>query len=291
MDDGVSSGSAPSRVAGKRAAKVGWTQAVEAAVLAGTRDGLVLRQVCAGAGMPCVRTVVARAAEEPAFGAALRAAREAAGLGLRGRPRLAYCAETGEAICARLCAGEAMVQVLRDVEMPGYSTVYRWLREERDFREGVGLARDVQGLRLAELGWEAACAVTPETAYATRVKLEHLRWYAGKLAPKKYGAIKAADPAAGRHQVMHVYTKRFTCNDDNEGSGRWSDEPAKHLYSMIPVGEGERGGEPLPPPSVVREPFTTQGPNATGHARGGGVEVEFEDEGEADGGWEDDYWG
>jgi hypothetical protein len=240
--------------------------------------------------MPCVRTVVARAAEDPTFGAAMRAAREAAGLGLTGRPRLAYCAATGEAICERLCAGEAMVSVLRDVEMPGYSTVYRWLREEASFREAVAIARDVQGLRLAELGWEDACAVTPETAFATRVKLEHLRWYAGKLAPRKYGAMKAVDPVKARHQVMHVYTKNFTCGSDGE-PGRWSEEPAEHLYSMIPVGDGERGGERLPAPDVVREPFTTQGPGATGAARGGAVEVEFEDEGEEDAGWEDDYWG
>src|SRR5258706_377751 len=58
----------------------------------------------------------------------------------------------------------------------------------------VGLARDIQGLRLAELGWEDACAVTPQTAYATRVKLEHLRWYAGKLAPRKYGALTPVLP-------------------------------------------------------------------------------------------------
>jgi hypothetical protein len=291
MDDGVGAGSGGLRVGGSRAPRVGWSEAVAEAVIAGTAAGKVLAQVCAEDGMPCVRTVVKWAAERPAFGARLRAAREAAGLGLRGRPRLLYCESVGEAICARLCMGEAMVAILRDVEMPGYSTLYRWLKEVPAFAAAVGLARDIQGLRLAELGWEDACAVTPETAFATRVKLEHLRWYAGKLAPRKYGAFKAADPVKARHQVMHVYTKNFVCSDDNDGSGRWSPEPAEHLYSMIPVGDGERGGEKLPAPDVVREPFTTQGPGATWEARGGAVEAEWEDEGQEDAGWENDYWG
>jgi hypothetical protein len=94
-----------------------------------------------------------------------------------------------EAICARLCLGEAMVSILRDVEMPGYSTVFGWLAQIPEFAAAVGLARDIQGLRLAELGWEDACSVTPQTAFALRVKLEHLRWYAGKLAPRKYGPM------------------------------------------------------------------------------------------------------
>jgi terminase small subunit-like protein len=289
MDDGVGAGSVAlrvgvGRVGAGRAERVGWSEEVAAAVVAGTRAGKVLREVCAEPGMPSVRGVVRWAAERPAFGAALRAAREAAGLGLLGGPRFSYCAETGEAICARLCAGEAMVAILRDVEMPGYSTLYRWLRDVPEFREAVGLARDIQGLRLAELGWEDACSVTPETAFAMRVKLEHLRWYAGKLAPKKYGPMKAVEPGAGGHSVLNVYAKKFVMSDENGGAGRWSEEPAEHLYSMIPAGEGERGGERLPAPAVIREPESTRGADARGEPRGGAVEAEVENE-------KDDWWG
>jgi hypothetical protein len=189
-----------------------------------------------------------------------------------------------EAICVRLCEGEAVVQVLRDPAMPGYSTFYKWLKDVPEFRQAVALAREIQGLRLAEIGWEEACGVTPETAFATRVKLEHLRWYAGKLAPRKYGAMKPVEAGgATGHSVLHVYTKNFVTAEE-DGDGRWSDEPAQHLYSMIPAGEGERGGERLPAPAVVREPASTRGPGAMGEARGGAVEAEYEDE-------EDDYWG
>ncbi|THD61519.1 MAG: hypothetical protein E8A49_11090 [Phenylobacterium sp.] len=249
--------------------------------------------------MPSPRVVQRWAAQRGSFGRALREAREAAGLNLRGGARSSYDPEVAEAICARLCAGELVKTVMRDPEMPGYSTFYRWLRDVPAFRQAVAMARDIQGLTIAEDGWEDACAVTPETAFATKVKLEHLRWYAAKLAPRKYGPMRPREVGGadgGGHSVLHVYAKKFvTCGpgggDGPDGEGRWSAEPAQHLYSMIPAGErGGRGGERLPPPAAVREPASTRGPDATWAARGGAVEVERDGpEGEADDGW-DDYW-
>jgi hypothetical protein len=145
----------------------------------------------------------------------MRLAREAAGLGLgRGLPST-YDAETASAICERLCLGERVKDIMADPDMPGYSTFFRWQNTFPEFREAVTLAREISALRLAEEGWEDACAVTPATAFATRVKLEHLRWYAGKLAPKRYGALKAVavededDARGGRDGGMTVIVKRF----------------------------------------------------------------------------------
>src|SRR5437763_617373 len=53
MDDGVVLGSASSCASVGRAPRVGWSVGVGEAVIAGTRAGKVLAQVCAGAGMPC----------------------------------------------------------------------------------------------------------------------------------------------------------------------------------------------------------------------------------------------
>ena len=211
MGDGVEAGSAAVRVAGKRAAAVRCSGRVRAAIVAGTREGKVLAEVCAEPRMPCVRAVVRWAADRPEFAAELRAAREVGGLSLKGGARSSWRPEIGVAICARLCAGEAMVSILRDVEMPGYSTVFKWLAEVDEFREAVMLARDIQGVRLAELGWEEACGATPETAFLTRVRLEHLRWYAGKLSPRKYGAVKPAPPELPEEErSMTVVLRRFT---------------------------------------------------------------------------------
>jgi hypothetical protein len=209
--DGVEGGSAALCVEGERAPKVEWSQGVADAIVEGMRAGKVLREVCAAPGMPCERAVVRWAAEWPEFAARLRVARKAGGLRLTGGARSTYCEAVAEAICARLCCGEAMVTILRDVSMPGYSTVFKWLNDVPAFKEAVVLARDIQGLRLAELGWEAACGVTPETAFATRVKLEHLRWYAGKLSPRKYGPVTPAPPELPQEErLMTVVVRRFT---------------------------------------------------------------------------------
>jgi len=214
--DGFDAGGGVPAPQGDRRRWLRYSKAVAEAVIEQTRAGKVLRQVCAAPGMPSVRVVVEWTRKRPAFAAALRTAREAAGLGLRGGARSSYCAETAEAICARLCAGEATVSILRDPAMPGYSTFYKWMAEVDEFREAVGLAREIHGLRLAEIGWEEACAATPETANLTRVRLEHLRWYAAKLSPKKYGAPRQMEGGAGdederlAHQPMTVIVKRFS---------------------------------------------------------------------------------
>ncbi|HLZ74836.1 hypothetical protein [Phenylobacterium sp.] len=269
-----------------------WSAEVGEAVIAGTRAGHTLAEVCAGPGMPTTRSVVRWSQQKPAFGAAMRAAREAAGLGFGHGLPSTYDTETAEAICARLCVGERVKDIMADPDMPGYSTYFRWQKDIPEFRRAVAMAREISALRLAEEGWEAACEVTPETAFATKVMLEHLRWYAGKLSPKRYGPVRPRDAGKeGGHTVMHVYTKRFSTSGGPDGEGRWSDEPARHLYSMIPEGDpSPRAGEALPPPAVVREPASTQGPDARGEARGGMIEVEYDPpEGGADEP-EDDFW-
>jgi hypothetical protein len=171
--------------------------------------------------------------------------------------------------------------IMADPDMPGYSTYFRWQNQFPEFRRAVALAREICALRLAEEGWEDACAVTPATAFATRVKLEHLRWYAGKLAPRRYGALKAMEAdlgGAARGKVLHVYTKKFG-GDENDGEGRWREAPARHVSSSMETPDGEWVS--LPPPAAVREPRSTWGPDARGEARGGAIEVEDE---------ADDYW-
>ena len=168
-----------------------WSAEIGAAVIAGTRAGRTLAEVCVGPEMPTTRSVVRWCAQRPAFRREMRLAREAAGLGFgRGLPST-YDRETAQAICARLCVGERVKDIMADPDMPGYSTFFRWQNSFAEFREAVTLAREISALRLAEEGWDDACAVTPATAFATRVTLEHLRGSAGKRAPTTYGTIKA----------------------------------------------------------------------------------------------------
>lgn len=178
--------------------------------------------------MPCTATVRVWARAYPRFGEALARARQAGGWADgsdRSQGVARYRPEVGQAICARISAGEALSAICADPDMPSTSTVYRWRAEEPDFAEELRLAREVQAERLCEVGWEIAQAVTPQTAYATHVKLTQLRWMTGALAPRRYGRVKAMEPVdvpkaepAEEEQRPVIYVRRFKVVKDETGA-------------------------------------------------------------------------
>lgn len=263
-----------------------WSEELGAEIVRRTAAGTQLRAICRAPDMPEFRTVQKWLSRKPAFKAAMHDARLSAGLPLRG-PKPSYCDETAEAIWKRLAAGEPLVKIVADADMPCWTTVHRWMNEHAAFRQALLSARTWLAECAFQTGWEICMGVTPETARAARVQLAHLRWHTGKLGPKTYGPHKAADATPASREVLHVYTKKFVCGPGRE-PGQWSEEPPEHLYSMVSTGDkGPDAGMPLPPPDVLREPKTCQGPNPSRRARGGAVEAEYEDEG-AEG--LDDFW-
>ncbi len=268
--------------------RVRWGAETAREILRRTEAGESMRSICRDEGMPAPHTVGRWATERPRFGEALLAARRAAGGPWRGG-RTTFCDATAQAIIDRICEGEALISVCRDPDMPVAATVYRWRAQQPEFARALAQAFELRAEGFFERGWEIAEAATPETAYLARVKLGQLRWHVGKLAPKKYGALKPfAPPTPDPERVLHVYTKNYVLGSGGE-PGRWSEEPARHLYSMVRRDGRGGGGEPLAPPAVVREPAATQGPDADWQARGGAVEAEFEGDGEDSG--DDGLWG
>jgi hypothetical protein len=212
-----------------------------------TLAGETLRQICAEAGMPSLRGVGHWMEQRAGFAEAMRAARAAAGRSLNGR-KLSYCPATAEAIFERLCEGEAMVRICADADMPVASTVYRWLAAEPEFAEAVALARDIQADRAVAEGLELARAVTPKTARACEVQLRQLRWTAGKLAPRKYGTLRAAEPEElARRQTVLFRSFRIEKRADgwrrvrssyaDPDTGKIIEEPPKGEWSPPPQTE------------------------------------------------------
>ena len=78
----------------------------------------------------------------------------------------------------KLCAPE---------DMPDRGTVVRWLAEHPDFAAKYARAREAQADTMDDLILEEAEKVTPETAAASRVKIDAYKWRAAKLKPKVYG--------------------------------------------------------------------------------------------------------
>jgi hypothetical protein len=111
-------------------------------------------------------------------------------------------------ICTRLANGESLRKICAGEEMPDKATVLRWLGDEERaaFRDQYARARELQADHYAEETVDIAdedpqTILTPgdEDAAAQelridgaavqyqRLRIDARKWYASKLAPKKYG--------------------------------------------------------------------------------------------------------
>ena len=71
--------------------------------------------------------------------------------------------------------------------LPAAETVRRWLLTNDAFRAQYVRAREEQCDTLADEVLATAREATNENAHAVRVQLDAIRWFAGKVYPKKYG--------------------------------------------------------------------------------------------------------
>jgi hypothetical protein len=117
----------------------------------------------------------------------------------------AFTQEVGDAICERLIEGESLRTICTSEDMPSKSTVCRWLAANEEFRDQYARARELQADILADetldiaddgrndwmermgkdgeaIGWQ----VNGEAIGRSKLRVEARRWYAGKLAPKRY---------------------------------------------------------------------------------------------------------
>lgn len=110
-----------------------------------------------------------------------------------GRPT-DFTPEIANEICERLAKGESLRTITgsnRDDFMPSETTVRRWLAGNEDwneeFRRQYARAREDQADFKFDEAWEIASSATPENVAVARLKVDVVKWQAGKLAPKKYG--------------------------------------------------------------------------------------------------------
>jgi hypothetical protein len=105
-----------------------------------------------------------------------------------------YSEAAATQICTRLMQGESLVSICRDNAMPSYATVMYWLDEKHpnfhsEFLERYAHARERQAEYFGDETKEIAdnCAETPEAINKARLRIDQRKWFASKLAPKKYG--------------------------------------------------------------------------------------------------------
>lgn len=132
-----------------------------------------------------------------------------------GRPSI-YSDEIVDAICERLADGRSLRSICTDSDMPGQTTVVRWLADEEklSFRIRYARAREIQAdalfdeiLDIADDGsndWmdrkredgSIEETLNHEALQRSRLRVDARKWMAGKLQPKKYGekTLLGSDP-------------------------------------------------------------------------------------------------
>jgi hypothetical protein len=226
-----------------RRADVRFSLEVARAVCARVAAGESQVSICAEAGMPSRSTVFCWARDRPTFAKALAKAKAVGGRKANGQPS-SYCAATAHEIFERMCEGETVVSICRDPAMPSFSTIYYWRRQFADFRAAMETARKIQAERFCDLGWEIAEGVTPETAFATRVKLAQLRWTASVLAPRDYGRFKVQEPPQ-ETTVQTICIRSFAVELREDGARRvvaYRPNPTTGKVEREPAGDWERPG-------------------------------------------------
>lgn len=197
-------------------------------------------------GMPSRRTFRDWALREPEFAAAFEAAKDeararqvaadrAADLaphsgrlwrrmlsraGRRGGSVSPYTPELGEAICARIAAGESVLAIGGDPAMPCTVTIYNWARRNDGFRQMYLAAKEIAADMMFDLARDIALESTEATLRSDALRIRTLRWHVAQVAPKNYGLRRALgrspdeeDGEAGGRPVLNVTIQRFGKDD------------------------------------------------------------------------------
>lgn len=126
-----------------------------------------------------------------------------------GRPS-EFTPELAANICLRLADGESLRAICRDEAMPSKTAVLQWLAKHEEFATQYARAREAQADHYAEesveisddgtndymerrsaaekgAGWTEGWVLNGEHIQRSRLRVDTRKWFASKLAPKKYG--------------------------------------------------------------------------------------------------------
>ncbi|KJV49654.1 ubiquitin carboxyl-hydrolase [Pantoea sp. BL1] len=105
-----------------------------------------------------------------------------------GRPS-DYLPEVAADICSKLAEGESLRSVCTRPGMPNKATVFRWIGENKEFRDQYEKATESRADAMFEEMLEIVDDVAAEGAAVAkaRLQLDARKWILARMAPKKYG--------------------------------------------------------------------------------------------------------
>jgi hypothetical protein len=109
-----------------------------------------------------------------------------------------YSQELADAICELVAQGNSVRTICSSDAMPAMSSIFKWLREHKEFAEQYARAKELQTEKLAdelvEIADDESNDVSGElkmpnsvAVQRARLKVDTRKWLLSKLQPKKYG--------------------------------------------------------------------------------------------------------
>ncbi|MDF0521522.1 hypothetical protein P0R31_30190 [Bradyrhizobium yuanmingense] len=115
-----------------------------------------------------------------------------------------YSPEVVDAICDQMVNGKGLLKICADENMPGRTTIYRWLATNPEFRKRFAEAREAlmdfyaeQILNVAfdesgdvildQKDGKTSAVANHAKVQRDRLKVDSLKWTAARLFPKRYG--------------------------------------------------------------------------------------------------------
>ncbi|MBK7001039.1 MAG: terminase small subunit protein [Rhodoferax sp.] len=136
----------------------------------------------------------------------------------RGRPTL-YSEALADDICTRIMQGRSLRKATAELGIDE-SVVYDWLKRHQSFTKQYACAREWQADVLAEeivsiadelviearyQGEDIKLDVSSTAVQRNRLRVDARKWYASKLAPKKYGdKLDATVTGPGGGPIQHA---------------------------------------------------------------------------------------
>jgi hypothetical protein len=98
-------------------------------------------------------------------------------------------------LLVRVAEGESVFTVCHDEHMPARATMYRWIREDSQFKQEYEAALEQRADKYVEMiadlsehmQMRAKMGASNEEMTALKTHINSLQWIAAKLNPKKYG--------------------------------------------------------------------------------------------------------
>jgi hypothetical protein len=117
-----------------------------------------------------------------------------------GRPSI-YTPELAAYICAQIAEGKSVRTICLPDDMPHMTTIFEWIANRPEFSKQYAYARDMQADKMAEetiqiaddglndtyLDDDGNKRTDHDVIARSRLRVDARKWYASKLAPKKYG--------------------------------------------------------------------------------------------------------